>query len=151
LRNFEKKLIEDILEDISAYGASAPCVVYFNRENGKIRDYLIKTAAEAEAKEEGLFFDEIRKKMSLFECLCIFIEAALNTAGKKSYRRANALIALRLITGLTQSEFGKKIGSPLRTIQNWENSQRLPPINALMLAAVKADVPFEFIAKYLNE
>lgn len=34
---------------------------------------------------------------------------------------------LRLKTGLSQTEFGKRLGGiPLRTIQNWESGERKP-------------------------
>ena len=35
---------------------------------------------------------------------------------------------LRAETGLSQTEFGKRLGGiPLRTIQNWESGVRTPP------------------------
>ena len=34
---------------------------------------------------------------------------------------------IRQLTGWTQSEFGKFLGIPMRTIQNWETGQRKCP------------------------
>ena len=41
---------------------------------------------------------------------------------------SSAIRALRRRTGLTQTEFGQRLGGiPLRTIQNWESSARACP------------------------
>ena len=41
---------------------------------------------------------------------------------------SSAIRALRHRTGLTQTEFGQRLGGiPLRTIQNWESSARACP------------------------
>ena len=43
-------------------------------------------------------------------------------------------------TGLTQTEFGKRLGGiPLRTIQNWEADVRTPPAWALELIAYRVE------------
>ena len=34
---------------------------------------------------------------------------------------------LRIMTALSQEKFGKWLGIPLRTIQNWEGNERQPP------------------------
>ena len=40
----------------------------------------------------------------------------------------NEIKELRKTTGLSQTEFGKRLGGiPLRTIQNWENEVRACP------------------------
>ena len=45
---------------------------------------------------------------------------------------------LRAQTGLSQTEFGKRLGGiPLRTIQNWEAEVRTPPAWALELIAYR--------------
>lgn len=47
---------------------------------------------------------------------------------------------LRALTGLTQSEFGKRLGGiPLRTIQNWESGDRTPPAWTLELIAYRVE------------
>ena len=47
---------------------------------------------------------------------------------------------LRAETGLTQSEFGKRLGGiPLRTIQNWEAEVRTPPAWTLELIAYRVE------------
>ena len=47
---------------------------------------------------------------------------------------------LRAKTGLTQTEFGKRLGGiPLRTIQNWENEVSAPPKWALELIAFRVE------------
>ena len=47
---------------------------------------------------------------------------------------------LRTATGLTQAEFGKRLGGiPLRTIQNWESGVRTPPAWALELIAYRVE------------
>ena len=46
--------------------------------------------------------------------------------------------ALRTQTGLSQTEFGKRLGGiPLRTIQNWESGERTPPAWTLELIAYR--------------
>lgn len=41
---------------------------------------------------------------------------------------AKEIKSIRLLTGLTQTEFGQRLGGiPLRTIQNWESSARACP------------------------
>ena len=41
---------------------------------------------------------------------------------------ASEIKSIRLHTGLTQTEFGQRLGGiPLRTIQNWESSARACP------------------------
>ena len=41
---------------------------------------------------------------------------------------ASEIKTIRLRTGLTQTEFGQRLGGiPLRTIQNWESSARACP------------------------
>ena len=47
---------------------------------------------------------------------------------------------LRAETGLSQTEFGKRLGGiPLRTIQNWEAEVRTPPAWALELRAYRGE------------
>ena len=48
---------------------------------------------------------------------------------------------IRDITGLSQKKFGDLYSIPLRTIQNWETAQRIPPAYVLKLLerAVKED------------
>lgn len=47
---------------------------------------------------------------------------------------------LRAETGLSQTEFGKRLGGiPLRTIQNWESGVRTPPAWALELIAYRVE------------
>ena len=47
---------------------------------------------------------------------------------------------LRVQTGLSQTEFGKRLGGiPLRTIQNWEAEVRTPPAWALELIAYRVE------------
>ena len=46
--------------------------------------------------------------------------------------------ALRTQTGLSQTEFGKRLGGiPLRTIQNWESGERTPPAWTFELIAYR--------------
>ena len=48
--------------------------------------------------------------------------------------------ALRTQTGLSQTEFGKRLGGiPLRTIQNWESGERTPPAWTLELIAYRVE------------
>lgn len=48
--------------------------------------------------------------------------------------------ALRSQTGLSQTEFGKRLGGiPLRTIQNWESGERTPPAWTLELIAYRVE------------
>lgn len=47
---------------------------------------------------------------------------------------------LRAKTGLSQTEFGKRLGGiPLRTIQNWESGDRTPPEWAMELIAFRVE------------
>ncbi len=47
---------------------------------------------------------------------------------------------LRAETGLSQTEFGKRLGGiPLRTIQNWEAEVRTPPAWALELITYRIE------------
>ena len=47
---------------------------------------------------------------------------------------------LRAETGLSQTEFGKRLGGiPLRTIQNWEAEVRTPPAWAVELIAYRVE------------
>ena len=47
---------------------------------------------------------------------------------------------IRLMTGLHQAEFGKRLGGiPLRTIQNWENGVRTPPDWVIELIAFRVE------------
>ena len=47
---------------------------------------------------------------------------------------------IRLHTGLTQTEFGKRLGGiPLRTIQNWESSARACPPYVMELIRYRVD------------
>lgn len=47
---------------------------------------------------------------------------------------------LRAKTGMTQTEFGKWLGIPMRTIQNWENGQRSAPEYVVELIAFRVDI-----------
>ena len=48
--------------------------------------------------------------------------------------------ALRTQTGLSQTEFGKRLGGiPLRTIQNWKSGERTPPSWTLELIAYRVE------------
>lgn len=48
--------------------------------------------------------------------------------------------ALRSETGLSQTEFGKRLGGiPIRTIQNWESGVRTPPAWAVELIAYRVE------------
>ena len=64
---------------------------------------------------------------------------------------------LRAMTGLTQTEFGKRLGGiPLRTIQNWENGVSAPPKWALELIAFRVEhdddlTPYEEIDFHQRE
>lgn len=52
----------------------------------------------------------------------------------------NQIKELRESTGLSQTEFGKRLGGiPLRTIQNWENGVRNPPEWAVELIAFRVE------------
>lgn len=52
----------------------------------------------------------------------------------------NQIKELRKSTGLSQTEFGKRLGGiPLRTIQNWENDERKPPEWAVELIAFRVE------------
>ena len=44
---------------------------------------------------------------------------------------------LRIKAGMTQAAFGKALGIPMRTIQNWENGQRIPPDYVVTLIEYK--------------
>lgn len=46
---------------------------------------------------------------------------------------------LRAKTGMTQTEFGKWLGIPMRTIQNWENGQRAAPQYVVDLIAFRIE------------
>ena len=46
---------------------------------------------------------------------------------------------LRAKTGMTQTEFGKWLGIPMRTIQNWENGQRSAPSYVVELIAFRIE------------
>lgn len=46
---------------------------------------------------------------------------------------------LRAKTGMTQTEFGKWLGIPMRTIQNWENGQRSAPEYVVKLIAFRIE------------
>ena len=47
---------------------------------------------------------------------------------------------LRAATGLSQTEFGKRLGGiPIRTIQNWESGVRTPPAWAVELIAYRVE------------
>lgn len=51
-----------------------------------------------------------------------------------------SLKELRSQIGLSQTEFGKRLGGiPLRTIQNWESGERTPPAWALELIAYRVE------------
>ena len=48
--------------------------------------------------------------------------------------------ALRTKTGLSQTEFGKRLGGiPLRTIQNWDSGERTPPAWTSELIAYRVE------------
>lgn len=53
---------------------------------------------------------------------------------------------LRAITELTQKDFATKFNIPLRTLQNWEAGQRVPPpyviamINRIIALEVKLEI-----------
>jgi DNA-binding transcriptional regulator YiaG len=52
----------------------------------------------------------------------------------------NTIKALRLQTGLSQTEFGKRLGGiPLRIIRNWESGERTPPAWTLELIAYRVE------------
>lgn len=47
---------------------------------------------------------------------------------------------LRAATGLSQTEFGKRLGGiPIRTIQNWESGVRTPPEWGMELIAYRVE------------
>lgn len=47
---------------------------------------------------------------------------------------------IRMSTGLSQTEFGKRLGGiPLRTIQNWENGVRVCPDYVVELIAFRVE------------
>lgn len=47
---------------------------------------------------------------------------------------------IRQSTGLSQTEFGKRLGGiPLRTIQDWEGEKRVPPPYVVELIAYRAE------------
>ena len=47
---------------------------------------------------------------------------------------------LRAATGLSQTEFGKRLGGiPIRTIQNWESGVRTPPEWVMELIAYRVE------------
>lgn len=47
---------------------------------------------------------------------------------------------IRIGTGLSQTEFGKRLGGiPLRTIQNWENGVRVCPDYVVELIAFRVE------------
>lgn len=51
-----------------------------------------------------------------------------------------AIKAIRLHTGLTQTEFGQRLGGiPLRTIQNWESGSSSCPHYVLELIRYRVD------------
>ncbi|MGN1016258.1 MAG: helix-turn-helix domain-containing protein [Faecousia sp.] len=53
---------------------------------------------------------------------------------------AKEIKSIRLRTGLTQTEFGQRLGGiPLRTIQNWENGVTSCPPYVLELIRFRVD------------
>lgn len=55
---------------------------------------------------------------------------------------------IRRITGLSQTEFGKRLGGiPLRTIQNWESGERTPPEWVVELIAFRVENDKELAAQ----
>ena len=59
---------------------------------------------------------------------------------------------LRAKTGLTQSEFGKRLGGiPLRTIQNWESGERTPPAWTLELIVYRVENDENFLTEEEKE
>lgn len=55
---------------------------------------------------------------------------------------------LRMMTGLHQAEFGKRLGGiPLRTIQNWESGERTPPEWVVELIAFRVENDKELAAQ----
>lgn len=53
---------------------------------------------------------------------------------------ASEIKSIRLRTGLTQTEFGQRLGGiPLRTIQNWENGERACPPYVLELIRFRVE------------
>ena len=51
-----------------------------------------------------------------------------------------AIKAIRLRTGLTQTEFGRRLGGiPLRTVQNWERGVSECPLYVLDLIRYRVD------------
>lgn len=52
----------------------------------------------------------------------------------------NQIREIRKSTGLSQTEFGKRLGGiPLRTIQNWENGARACPPYVVELIAYRVE------------
>lgn len=46
---------------------------------------------------------------------------------------------LREKTGMTQKDFGEYLNIPVRTLQDWENNRRIPPIYVVELIEYKID------------
>lgn len=105
---------------------------------------LVLNELESLKKEAKMTNEELFKK-ALIEGVNNQID---KTVGKESIKE------LRAKTGLTQTEFGKRLGGiPLRTIQNWENGVSAPPKWALELIAFRVEndedlMPDEGTARY---
>lgn len=62
-----------------------------------------------------------------------------------------AIKAIRLRTGMTQTEFGRRLGGiPLRTIQNWESGSSACPPYVLDLIRYRVDHDESFPKKQVE-
>lgn len=68
-----------------------------------------------------------------------WIEQAHNKRLTEQTHPLTPIEELRAKTGMTQTEFGKWLGIPMRTIQNWENGQRSAPEYVVELIAFRVE------------
>ena len=50
---------------------------------------------------------------------------------------------IRILTGMSQSKFGGYLNIPMRTIQDWENERRKPPVYVVELIEYKIRKEFK--------
>lgn len=115
-----KGIIEDIILDIEELGQNAMCILYVDKEKNTLNDYLPEKLAKDEEREEGLYIDEKREEVTLFDALYQFTCAFLAEFHKEATMYSVFIIIGELLIKKPLTEIARATEIPYRTLQDWK-------------------------------
>jgi hypothetical protein len=115
-----KGIIEDIILDIEELGLDGLCLLYVDKKKNTLIDYLPLKLAKDEEREDGLYIDEKREQVTLFEALYQFVCAFLAEFHKQATLYSVFIVICEIMIKKPLTEIARAAEIPYRTLQDWK-------------------------------